>query len=131
MEMFIENESKYDFEETLARVEEAIISAKWKVSYVHDLKETLLKNGMSVLPVKVLELCRPVHSVRILERDKERIYSSLMPCRVSVYEKSDGHTYISRMNAGSLAVSLGGVVEEVMGDAFKEMEGILDKFIVK
>ena len=103
---------------------------KWKVSVVHDLQETLKKNGTEVLPIKVFALCNPIHSSKILLKDDERIVSSLMPCRVSVYEKSNGKSYISRMNTGVLAKSIGGIVEEVMIASSKEVEEILSTLII-
>jgi len=127
--MFLENESKYNFTETVEKLIVEIEKKGWKVSAIHDLKETLKKNGTEVLPVKVFALCHPKHSSKILLKDDERIISSLMPCRVSVYEKSNGKTYVSRMNSGILAKSFGGVVEEVMTASAKEVEDILFSLI--
>ncbi|MCE5319678.1 MAG: DUF302 domain-containing protein [Bacteroidales bacterium] len=129
MEMFIENESKYSFDETVEKLSESIVTAGWKVKHIHDLQGTLIKNNFDVLPVKVLEVCRPDYSVKILSNDSERIYSSLMPCRLSVYETADGKTKISRMNSGVLAAQIGGVVEEVMSMAFSDIENILKQYI--
>ncbi len=127
--MFIENESIYGFSDTVDKLTESIISIGWKVSHVHDLQETLHKNNLEVLPIKVLELCKPAYSVRLLERDNERLYSSLMPCRISVYETSDGKTKISRMNSGKLAGQIGGIVHEVMQRAYTDIEEILLPFL--
>lgn len=127
--MFIENESIYGFNDTVEKLSESIVSNGWKVTHVHDLHETLKKNNFDVLPVKVLEVCRPDYSVKLLRNDSERIYSSLMPCRLSVYETSDGKTKISRMNSGVLAAQIGGIVEEVMSVAFSDMENILKQYI--
>lgn len=129
-QMFLENESKYNFAETIEKLTAEIEKKKWKVSVVHDLQETLKKNGTEVLPIKVFALCNPIHSSKILLKDDERIVSSLMPCRVSVYEKSNGKTYISRINTGVLAKSIGGIIEEVMIDSSKEVEEILSSLIV-
>jgi len=129
-QMFIENESKYNFAETVEKLTVEIEKKTWKVSVVHDLQETLKKNGTEVLPIKVFALCHPRHSSKILLKDDERIVSSLMPCRVSIYEKSNGKTYISRMNTGILAKSMGGIVEEVMIASSKEVEEILSSIIV-
>ena len=41
----------------------------------------------------------------------------MMPCTVSVYQKSDGKAYIETMNAGLLGKMFDGVVAEVMGGA--------------
>ena len=129
-QMFLENESKYNFAETVEKLTAEIEKNTWKVSVVHDLQATLKKNGTDVLPIKVFALCHPQHSSKILLKDDERIVSSLMPCRVSVYEKSNGKSYISRMNTGVLAKSIGGIVEEVMIASSKEVEEILSTLIV-
>jgi len=128
--MFLENESKYNFTETVEKLTAEIVNKTWKVSAVHDLQETLKKSGTEVLPIKVFALCHPKHSSKILSKDDERIVSSLMPCRVSVYEKSDGKTYISRMNSGVLAKSFGGIIEEVMIASTNDVEEMLSSFIV-
>ncbi len=128
--MFLENESKYNFGETVIKLTAEIEKKTWKVSAIHDLQETLKKNGTEILPIKVFALCHPAHSSKILLKDNERIVSSLMPCRVSVYEKNDGKTYISRMNTGVLAKSIGGIVEEVMIASSKDVEDILSSIIV-
>ena len=39
-----------------------------------------------------------------------------MPCTISVYQKSDGKTYIATMNAALLGKMFGGTVAEIMGD---------------
>ena len=128
-QMFLENESKYNFAETVEKLTAEIEKKTWKVIVVHDLQETLKKNGTDVLPIKVFALCHPKHSSKILLKDDERIISSLMPCRVSVYEKSNGKSYISRMNTGVLAKSFGGIVEEVMVASSNEVEEILSSLI--
>ncbi len=121
-ELFIETHSRHQYQETVAALTEVILSKGWKVLTSHDLKATLDKNGYNVLPVTVMELCNPRHSSRLLIRDEERNAASMMPCRIAVYEKSDGKTYVSRMNAELFAKMIGGVVEEVMTEAFMETE---------
>ncbi|MBP1662926.1 MAG: hypothetical protein H6Q19_66 [Bacteroidetes bacterium] len=128
--LFIEVQSNYNFDQTVEKLTETILSANWKVSHVHDLQETMRKNKFDVLPVKVLELCKPAYSVKLLEKDDERIYSSMMPCRISVYNKSDGYTYVSLMNSGMMAAQLGGVVELVMTDAYFESRKFIQSVIV-
>jgi uncharacterized protein (DUF302 family) len=129
--LFLENLSAYNFNDTVEKLTFEIENKLWKVSAIHDLQQTLLNHGKDVLPVKVLALCHPKHSSKILEKDNERIVSSLMPCRISVYMKSDGNTYLSRMNTAILAKSIGGIIEEVMSDSSNEVEEILRKIIKK
>ncbi len=129
--MFLESESKYNFTETVEKLTAEIEKNTWKLSAVHDLQETLKKSGSEVLPIKVFALCHPKHSSKILSRDEERIISTLMPCRISVYQKSNGKTYISRMNTGGLAKTFGGIIEEVMTASSKDVEIIVGDLIIK
>jgi uncharacterized protein (DUF302 family) len=127
--MLVENESKYNFEETVNQFENAVEEAGWKMPQVHDLQATMLKNGKDVNAVKVFELCHPDHAGRILERDNERIVSSMMPCRVAIYEKSDGKVYVSRMNSALMAGTMGKLISEVMSEASAENEKMLATII--
>lgn len=123
--MFFENKSKYGFDETVEKLNAVIAEAGWRVTHTHDLKETMTKNGFVVHPVKVIELCNPKYAYRLLSDDELRIYSNMMPCRLSVYEKADGNTYVSRMNSALFASQIGGVVEEVMSGAYHDAEGFV------
>ena len=126
-QLFFESKSKYGFEETMQKLSQIILENGWKVTYTHDLQETMKKNGKDVLPVKVIELCKPDYAYRILGDDVQRIYSNMMPCRISVYEKSDGNTYVSRMNSELMASQIGGVVQEVMSSAYRDAEVFIEK----
>ncbi len=123
--MFFESKSKYGFDETVKKLSDIIADNGWRVTHTHDLKETMNKNGFEVHPVKVIELCNPKYAYRMLSVDELRIYSNMMPCRLSVYEKADGKTYVSRMNSALFASQIGGVVEEVMSDAYHNAEGFV------
>ena len=129
--MILENESKFSsFDETVAKFEESVKEHNWKIPTTHDLQKTMAKFGKDVRAVKVIELCHPDHAGKILEKSDERIVSSLMPCRIAIYEKSDGKIYISRMNSGMMASTMDGVIPEVMKEAAAENEEIL-KAILK
>jgi uncharacterized protein (DUF302 family) len=121
--MFIEYESKYNMDETIEILSETISNGGWKISIIHDLQDTLRKNSIHVLPLKVIELCNPKYSSQILGPDDLRIYSSLMPCRISVYEKENGKTYLSTMDANRMAEQIGGLVQKVMAEAYKDISG--------
>lgn len=128
-EMFIEDISPTDFSSTVDRLSKEIENTSWKISYIYDLQKTLEKHGKDVLPIKVFSLCNPNHSGRILEKNSERIISSMMPCRISVYEKSDGKTYVSRMNSSIVATSFGGIIDKVMTDSANDVEDIIKKIL--
>ena len=129
-ELFFENQSKYGFDETVEKLKAEVEKKTWKLTAIHDLQQTMKTYGKDVLPVKVFAVCHPKHSSRILEKDEERIVSCMMPCRVSVYAKSDGKTYISRMNPAPMAKAYGGIVEEVMTSSANEIEEILAGLIM-
>jgi uncharacterized protein (DUF302 family) len=127
--MMLEDESRYGFDETVEKFEAEVLAANWKLAGLHDMKAILDGFGYDVLNVKVYELCSSKYSAVILQEDDERIVSPLMPCRVAIYEKSDGKTYITRMNSVLMARPFGGLINEVMQQAAGETEVILAKII--
>lgn len=127
--MMMEDESKYGFDETVSVFEKEVKEAGWKVAGLHDMKAILEGFGHDVMNIKIFELCSSKYSAVILEEDDERIVSPLMPCRVAIYEKSDGKTYITRMNSTLMAKPFGGLIDEVMQKAAGETEVILEKLI--
>jgi len=129
--IFIENVSLYDFDQTVSQLSETILKGGWNISVTLDLQATLSKNGIEVLPVKVIELCNPTLAAQILKNSDTRIYSSMLPCKVSVYQKDNGKTYISILNTGVLASQIGGTVELVMIEAFTQVEKFRQVLIAK
>ena len=123
--MLKENKSKHDFETTLAEIEKSVESMGWKIPHVNDLQATMHKFGKDVRQVKVYEICHPDHAYKILNQDDERIVSSLMPCRIAVYEKSSGDVYLSRMNSGLMSKPMNKLIRNTMSDAAAETEQIL------
>ncbi len=123
--MMLEDRSPYDFETTIEVFEEKVDEAGWSILATTDMKEILAGHGHDVLNVKIFELCSAQYSAEILALDDERIVSPLMPCRVAVYEKSDGITYITRMNSELMARPFGGAINEVMSVAAVEIEDVI------
>jgi len=123
--MVRESVSKYNFEETMGRLRIKIDSIGWKIPHVHDLQATMLKFEFEVRKVKVLEICQPEYAYMVLSRDDERIASTMMPCRISVYEKSDGVVYVSRMNSVRMGGVFGGIIKKAMDEAGRESEEII------
>ena len=113
-------------------VEMIIVEAEkngWKVPIVHDLQQTLAKNGKIVLPVKVIELCKPEYSGKLLELNHERAVSVMMPCRISVYEKEDGRTFIALLNMEAIADGMPQNIVSVMSEAARESEFIIESVL--
>lgn len=128
-DFFIESQSKFNFDETVQKFTAIAEQKTWKVAATHDLQQTMKTHGKEVLAVKVFAICHPKHSSKILEKDDERIISSMMPCRVSIYKKSDGKTYISRMNSVMMAQFFEGLINEVMTESALEVEEMISQLI--
>ncbi len=119
-QIVVEHQSRYDFERTVEMLVANAEKREWKVPAVHDLQQSLAKSGKAVRPVKVIEICKPQYSGQMLELNHERIISVMMPCRISVYEKEDGLTYISLINSGEMASGLAANIARVMKEASDE-----------
>ncbi len=123
--LMMEDASKYNFETTVEQFEQAVDEAGWSIINTHDMQQMILRHGHEVNSVKIFEVCSARYSAELLKLDDERIISPLMPCRVAIYEKSDGNTYIARMDNEEFARPFGGVIEEVMTTATRDVEEII------
>ena len=124
-QILLENKSRYSFDETVSKLNEIILQSGWKILHQHDLQEIMNKNGKEILSVKVIELCNPDYAYRLLSDDSLRIFSNMLPCRISVYHKAGGTTFLSRLNPSVLASQAGGVVQEVMTSVYNDVEEMI------
>lgn len=123
--IFTESGSRHDFNRTVERFIELAKADGWGHLATHDLQKSLKGDGQDVLPVKVVEVCKPHYSGQLLGEDRYRLYSPFMPCRISIYETSDGGVRIARMDVAKLSSEIGGRVEEVMTEAYEAIEKII------
>ena len=123
--LFIERESRLGYSETIAAIRESSEAEGWIIPKQYKLDVSLSKAGYEILPVSVIELCKPDHAYKILSEDEYRLGSSMMPCRVAVYQKADGSTIVSRMNTGLLSRVFDKTVRDVMAQATQETNKIL------
>ncbi len=119
-QMVLEKQSKFDFDRTVEMVVAEAERREWKVPAVHDLQQSLAKSGKTVKPVKVIEICKPAYSGQMLELNHERIMSVMMPCRISVYHKDDGKTYLALLNGEEMTDGQPGKIADVMKAASDE-----------
>jgi uncharacterized protein (DUF302 family) len=124
--LVIEKPVKFGFEKTVEMLVSEAQKREWSVPAVHDLQESLAKSGKTVRPVKVIEICKPKYSGQMLELNNERIISVMMPCRISVYEKEDGKTYVALLNGAMLASGLPANIAKVMQEASDETFEIVE-----
>lgn len=123
--MFKEHKSKHDFETTVAQLEKTVAAKGWVIPNVNDLQAALKKFEYDVHKVKVYEICKPELANRILSQDDERIVSSLMPCRVAIYEKSGGQVYLSFLNAKLMSKPMSKLIRKTMAEAADETDEII------
>lgn len=128
-QMIIEKVSPWDFEKTVELLTSEAEKRDWKIPAIHDLQQSLAKAGKAVNSVKILEVCKPEFSGKMLEKNDERIVSVMMPCRISIYLKEDGKTYVAMINGAALASGMPETVREVMTAASDEVNEIVDSVI--
>ncbi len=127
--MMLETPVSMSFDQAVETMQQSVKAHGWQMPAVHDLQKSMSKHGYNVRPAKVFELCKAPYAHEILKQGDERIVASMMPCRVAIYEKPDGKTYISRMNTSLMAGMMGGIIEEVMAKASSENERILEPLL--
>ncbi len=126
MERFIiEQTSHFGMDKTMETILQAAEKKGWSNPATHDLQQSLAKAGKHVKPVKVIEICKPEYSGKMLELNDERIISVMMPCRISIYEKNDGKTYVSILNSGLMTQGVTESVAKAIQGAFDESMEII------
>jgi len=114
--MLVEYQSPYDINKTVQTISDNAKANHWVVAGIGKLHKSIKKHGgYELSPVYLVNLCNAKHAYNILKKDENKIISTMMPCTISVYEKSDGKTYIGTMNAGLMGKMFGGDVAQVFG----------------
>ena len=127
--LIIEQISPFNVKATVDKLIEAAKQHGWQNPVNHDLQQSLAKAGKEVLPVEVVEICKPEFSGRMLEKNDESIVSVMMPCRISVYEKQDGKTYVALLNMTEMAAGFPATVVEAIRAASDESFEIVQSVI--
>jgi len=114
--MLTEQLSPYNVNETVEKIANNAKAEGWVISAIQPLHQSVKKHGGGDLdPVVLINLCQANHAFNILKEDANKVISVMMPCTISVYQKTDGLVYVGTMNAGLLGTMFGGTVAEVMG----------------
>lgn len=129
--IIIESKSKFGFDETVSKIKIASAEDGWKNPIIHRIDKSVSEIDSTILPVAVIELCKPNHAVKVLINDEDKIVSSMLPCRVAIYEKKNDDVIVSRMNTALIAWLFGGVVSSTMDQATTETEEIFKTIIAE
>lgn len=130
-DMFVESESPLKYAETVEALKAEMAADGWSVLATHDLAEKLAKKGHTVSPITIIEGCSGKFSVILLKNDATRYVSSLLPCRLSVYETSTGKVIISRLNTTTMGAQMEPAVAEVMDKAGAGIEAVIARVLAK
>lgn len=128
-QMLIEVESPLGFDETMVKLEENAKYAGWKVpsKWKVNFQKNLLKvTGTDIGKNQVLKMCEPAAAAKMLVHDEYKLLTTMMPCTIAVYEKSDGKTYISLMNMEMLGMIYGGLIAEIANELAPQMLEMVD-----
>jgi len=128
-QFIVEQVSPYDVPTTVQKIIGVAALKNWQNPATHNLQQSLAKSGKEVRPVQVVEICKPDFSGKMLELSDERIFSILMPCRISVYEKEDGKAYIALLDTSGMSVGMPAAVVEAMTSASNESFEIVEEAI--
>ena len=127
--MIVENKSKFSYEETVEKLKLVAAEKGWKTPAVHEIHKAVRKAGFDAKEVSVIELCHPEHAAKILTSDEDKVVTSMMPCRVSIYKKENGEVIVSRMNTSLISQLFGGNVSSAMDHATKDTEEIYNSVL--
>ena len=128
-QFIIEQVSPFDVPTTVEKLIDAAVKREWQNPANHNLQQSLAKSGKDVRPVQVVEICKADYSGKMLEKNDERISSILMPCRISVYEKEDGKTYVTLLNMAAMSTGLPAETAEAINGASDETFEIVKSVI--
>jgi len=128
-QLIIEQVSPFNVAVTVEKLIEAAAKREWQNPAVHNLQQSLAKSGKEVRPVQVVEICKSDYSGKMLEKNDERISSILMPCRISVYEKEDGKTYVALLNMAGMTTGMSPSTAEAIHGASDESFEIVQSVI--
>lgn len=121
----IEKKSKFQLDKTVEMIKQSVKEANWSIPAEHDMQASLKKAGKEVKAAQIIVLCNAEHAYKVLNEDQMKHYLALMPCRVSVYEKADGRTYLSMMNLKKLSENADQKTQTLMKNVQNEIEEII------
>lgn len=126
--MLIQVETGNPARKTVERVRAACAAEGFGVLGEIDLRAKLHEKGHPIgRDCVVLEVCRPDVAQQVLERAPE--VSSLLPCRISVYEVEPGRTLVSTARPRDLLTAAGVADGAGVADAADQVEEALRRIL--
>lgn len=129
--LFLEDTSPKALVPTTEAFREAVKAAGWSVLGVTNMSGILSERGFTLHPVLVFDACSGKYSADLLSKDETRFVSSMIPCRVAIYQTSTGKVIISRMNSVAMGGMVGGHAGDIIRKSGEEMELIVKATLKK
>ena len=100
----------------------------WQVSY----NDCGLPRLVEDHPVEVYRFCKSRYAYELLQNEEDRKIACILPCSISIYRKSDGVTYLSKLNMPLITQLLGGSSILIFQEKISpEQRAIMSHFAVK
>ncbi len=115
--MIVTYKSNYDFDTTVKKIEENIKkSPGWNHKNTDFLHQEIERNTSYNLGKRIagIKLCHGNYAFNILQKEKNRFVTAIMPCNIAVWEGDDNNTYISEMNIPLMGRLFGGDISKIM-----------------
>jgi len=127
--MLVTHESKLLFDETVETFIEYAEAAGWQLPKVYELQNSLAKAVYKISSLKVISICNPKYALQVLEDDENKVFSAIMPCRIGIYQTTDGKVYISEMNILLMSKMFRPRVARAMASLAAEENAMLDGIV--
>lgn len=124
-----EKESKFDFKKTVEAIKEKATEAGWSIPTEHDMQASMKKKNKEISPSTILVLCNSNYAYKLLRNDETREAQSMLPCRIAIYEKSNGKTYLAWPDYAKAGKGFSDEAASVFSDAANEIKGITSTII--
>lgn len=129
--MFLEDTSPADIAKTLDTFKAEVKASGWTILAEHNMAGILSTKGYTLHPVIVIEVCSGKYSAQLLAKDETRYVTSMIPCRVAIYQTSARKVVISRLNTAMFASMMEGIVADVIKQSGSDVESIIAKTLAK
>lgn len=124
--MMLEKPSRLGFNETVTALQDAAKKRGWEVGPVMDMQEAMLKAGHpGAKPFKILTMCKKDLAEPLLKAQIEHKAMPFAPCRISVFEGSDGKVYVARPNTELMAQTAAPVFAPLLNRFVEEENAVL------
>lgn len=102
--MMSERKSRFGYRETIGALQDAAKKRGWEIGPTLDMQEAMQKAGQkNARPFSMLTLCKKDLAERLLKAQMANKAIPFVPCRMSVFEGTDGKTYLAKPNTETMA----------------------------